>query len=259
MTKALFFDIDGTLVSFNTHNIPASTIEALSAAKSKGIDIFISTGRPPQLINNISEISHLISGYITTNGAYCFAGDHIISCAPIPLEDTASIIDQSGRMDFSCIIMGEHDLAIHNPKPAAMATFHDMLNIEDIPQRPLSLMLKQRIFQLTPFITPEQERRLIPLLRNVETSRWCDAFADITAKGVSKAKGLKEIAAHYNFPLSQTIAFGDGGNDISIIKAAGTGIAMGNANPSLKQAADYITSSVDEDGIYNALRHFNII
>jgi HAD superfamily hydrolase (TIGR01484 family) len=50
MTKALFFDIDGTLVSFNTHRIPQSTIEALEAAHAKGIKIFIATGRPKSII-----------------------------------------------------------------------------------------------------------------------------------------------------------------------------------------------------------------
>ena len=54
MTKALFFDIDGTLVSFETHRIPTSTIEALEAAHAKGHKIFIATGRPKAIINNLS-------------------------------------------------------------------------------------------------------------------------------------------------------------------------------------------------------------
>ena len=66
--------------------------------------------------------------------------------------------------------------------------------------------------------------------------------------------------AHYmNLNPEYTIAFGDGGNDTSMIKTAGIGIALGNALESLKQNADYTTSSVDEDGILNALRHFNLI
>ena len=56
MIKALFFDIDGTLVSFKTHQIPVSTIEALEAAKAKGIQIFISTGRPRIIINNLAAL-----------------------------------------------------------------------------------------------------------------------------------------------------------------------------------------------------------
>ena len=80
MTKALFFDIDGTLVSFETHRIPPSTIEALEAAHAKGLKIFIATGRPKAIINNLSELQdrNLIDGYITMNGAYCFVGEEVI-------------------------------------------------------------------------------------------------------------------------------------------------------------------------------------
>ena len=97
MAKALFFDIDGTLVSFKTHNIPESTIEALTAAKNNGVDIFISTGRPRPLINNIQSISHLVKGYITTNGAYCFAGNQTNSCAPNNQEEPESLHKQKAK------------------------------------------------------------------------------------------------------------------------------------------------------------------
>ena len=72
MIKALFFDIDGTLVSFNTHKIAQSTIDGLNIAKERGIKIFISTGRPLSFITNLGEIEHLIDGYITTNGKVCY-------------------------------------------------------------------------------------------------------------------------------------------------------------------------------------------
>ena len=60
MIKALFFDIDGTLVSFHTHRIPRSTVESLEKAKKKGLKIFISTGRPLTYINNLDDIKSLI-------------------------------------------------------------------------------------------------------------------------------------------------------------------------------------------------------
>ena len=76
--KALFFDIDGTLVSFRTHKIPQSTVDALEDAKRNGVAVYISTGRPIMLINNLGQIEHLIDGYITTNGARCFVGNHTV-------------------------------------------------------------------------------------------------------------------------------------------------------------------------------------
>ena len=74
MTQALFFDIDGTLVSFKTHRIPDSTVEALRQAKARGLRVYISTGRPVGFINNLGQIADLIDGYITTTGALCIVG-----------------------------------------------------------------------------------------------------------------------------------------------------------------------------------------
>ena len=67
------------------------------------------------------------------------------------------------------------------------------------------------------------------------------------------------MAEYLGLDFSETMAFGDGGNDISIIREAGIGVAMGNANEEVKAMADYVTSSVDEDGVKNALVHFGII
>jgi hydroxymethylpyrimidine pyrophosphatase-like HAD family hydrolase len=64
---ALFFDIDGTLVSFNTHQIPYSTVRALTDAKANGAQVYIATGRPLMIITNLGAIEHLIDGYITTS------------------------------------------------------------------------------------------------------------------------------------------------------------------------------------------------
>ena len=74
---------------------------------------------------------------------------------------------------------------------------------------------------------------------------------------ISNTNYWTEIA-DMGFDPSRTIAFGDGGNDLSMILQAGIGVAMGNATPELKQHADYITTSVDDDGILNALKHFNL-
>lgn len=89
--KALFFDIDGTLVSFQTHRIPQSTVEALEKAKQNGVKIYISTGRPIILITNLGQIEHLIDGYITTNGARCFVENHTVCQCPILRSDVEKV------------------------------------------------------------------------------------------------------------------------------------------------------------------------
>lgn len=262
MIKALFFDIDGTLVSFKTHAIPSSTVEALTAAKEKGVEIYISTGRPFALINNLGPIQHLIDGYITTNGAYCFIGDDVISCSPIPKEDVMHVIRKSDEMHFPCMVVGEKMVTMYNTAadPLKVKRIADLLNVPDIENElPIEDVLNHRILQLTPFIDVDQEQEVLTSVTGMESGRWCPDFADFTAKGVSKAKGLKEMARFRNLDISETMAFGDGGNDISIIREAGIGVAMGNANQSLKEVADYITTSVDDDGVYNALKTYRVI
>ena len=112
--KALFFDIDGTLVSFKTHKIPQSTVDALEQAKKNGVEVYISTGRPQLIINNLGQIEHLIDGYITTNGACCFVGDKVVSQHAILPEDVKKIIEAADRDDYPAIVVGEHHLAIHH-------------------------------------------------------------------------------------------------------------------------------------------------
>ena len=77
----------------------------------------------------------------------------------------------------------------------------------------------------------------------------------IPANG-GKSTGIAKVLEHYGIDKSETMAFGDGENDVDMFRAVGTAIAMGNACRSAKEAAHYITDKVDEDGIWNALKHF---
>lgn len=255
MIKALFFDIDGTLVSFNTHKIPDSTIQAIKQAKEKGIQVYISTGRPFSLINNIDEISHLIDGYITVNGAYCFIGEQVISCSPIPVEDVLTLIQLADKMNFACMVVGTTDIIMYNTNEKVDFIFRQMLNVKHLKEKnTIDSIIQQPILQLTPVITEEEEKQIMPLLSHSTSSRWYPDFADITAQHTDKAKGLRAIMQYQGLKREETMAFGDGGNDISIVREAGIGVAMGNANDSLKAVADYITASVDDDGVYCALK-----
>lgn len=257
MIKALFFDIDGTLVSFTTHQIPQSTIDALRRAHASGVKIIISTGRPMSIINSIGAIKDLVDGYITMNGACTIVNGKVISSLPISPDDVKTVLEVSDRFDVSCIVVGPTQLALYNPQQSAVDIFDKLLAVPGLGQGvSVEETLKGDVFQLTPFIDEDEEHEALPLLKDVEVARWYPAFCDITRKGVSKAKGMEAIARYFGFDLKDTMGFGDGGNDIPMIQAAGIGVAMGNANDSLKAVADYVTTSVDEDGVANALAKF---
>ena len=97
------------------------------------------------------------------------------------------------------------------------------------------------------------------VLPHCESTRWNPLFTDVVPQGSSKAVGIDKIIEHYGISLDETMAFGDGGNDMAMLRHAGIGVAMGNAGDEVKAVADYVTDSVDKDGIWNALRHFDVI
>ena len=260
MTKALFFDIDGTLVSFNTHEIPASTISALKQAKANGLKLFIATGRPRQLINNLSAISHLIDGYVTTNGAYCYAGGSDIVCSPIPTADAHAIKNAADSMGAMTLAVGLDGIILCNPDIPLVDSLQKLLNVPEIPiGSDIEPLLYRGIVQMTVFVDESQERELLADAPSSHGSRWFPTFTDITSNKADKASGIEAMAAHFRIGISETMAFGDGGNDIPMLHRAGIGVAMGNSLPDVQAAAGYVTSTVDNDGFANAMRLFGLI
>lgn len=257
---AIFSDIDGTLVSFKTHRIPLSTIDALTEAKARGHRFYISTGRPSQFIINLHDIEHLIDGYVSTNGALCYVGETVVARHSIEPADCKTIIDYCNHLQVPLAVVGEKTIAIIRATATMKTLFEGYLGLRmsDYPDD-LSAVEGQPILQITPFITVDQERDLFTRLHACTSGRWHPAFTDITHVLADKATGLTAITRHEGFAADATIAFGDGGNDEPIIKAAGIGVAMGNGNDHTKQVADYVTDSVDDDGFAHALRHFGLI
>jgi len=243
MIRSLFFDIDGTLCSLKTHEIPESAVRAITEAKARGVKIFISTGRPIQIINNIGTIEHLVDGYITTNGAYC-VGDTAVCCMPIPAADVRTLTADAMAEGYPCIVAGDKGIAVYGKaRETVDRIFRGELNVSDLDfERPAGEVLCGNVLQVTSFCSSEHEQKLMERVGHCVSARWHPAFTDITADGADKGKGLAAMA-----------------RDISIIRRAGTGVAMGNAGDNVKAAADYVTTSVDDDGVMNALVHFGVI
>ncbi|KAA6352203.1 putative phosphatase [termite gut metagenome] len=256
MIKALFFDIDGTLVSFKTHTIPQSTINAIEQAKRKGIKAFISTGRPKVIINNLGDLA--FDGYITMNGSYCFVGEEVVYKCRIPQEDVQTMADIVERDNIPCVFVEENRMNLCKMNEMT-EEFQRALKVPHLPVVTTREVMSKEIYQMSPFITVEQEKVIMPLLPHCSAGRWFPTFADVVAANNGKEKGIDEINSYFGFDLEETMSFGDGGNDIGMLRHAAIGVAMGNANETVKQAADYVTTSVDDNGVMNALQHFNII
>ena len=260
MKKSIFFDIDGTLVSFKTHEIPESTVEAVQLAKKRGHRLFIATGRPKAIMDNIGVFDEsTFEGYVTMNGGYCYTPDKVLHKSFIPKEDVKKMAQYCKENNHAIIFVREHDISVCNPNDLVKSIFYDHLNVAKIPERTFEDAIEGDVYQMSPFITAEQEQEIIDLLPNSEPERWNPAFVDIVSRNNTKESGIEVIRNHFNLALEDTVAIGDGGNDISMIQHANIGIAMGNAANDVKAAADFTTTTVDEDGVWKALKHFNLI
>ncbi len=258
MIKAVFFDIDGTLVSFKTHQVPESTREAIRLLKMKGIKTFIATGRQYEAINNLGDLT--FDGYITMNGSYCFTGQkEVIYKKFIPQNDIQALINYiNHKRSFPVIFVGEHDsFATYLNEDAHIVL--DQLNFPKPEFAPIENALNKEIYQIISFFRQEEETEILSFLPGCDATRWSPLFTDVIPKGNSKQVGIDEVLKHYDITLEETMAFGDGGNDISMLRHIPNSVAMGNAEDEVKKAAKHVTTSVDEDGIWNALKKFNII
>lgn len=256
--KAVFFDIDGTLVSFKTHQVSTPVIRAIHELRKKGVKIFIATGRHYKWINNLDDLE--IDGYVTLNGGYCLTGEgKVIYRHFIPHEDFLSMLDyQRNIKSFPCVCVTE-DSVFLNYKNETVEKLYQQVNMKVPDLGPIETLTDKNVYQLVAFFTVEEESEIMSQLPGCISSRWSPCFSDVVAKGCSKAVGIDRIIEHYGISLDETMAFGDGGNDTAMIQHAAIGVAMGNASDDVKEKADFVTRSVDEDGIVYALKHYDLL
>ena len=115
------------------------------------------------------------------------------------------------------------------------------------------------IYQVTAFSNEKESQLIMNRLNNCKLTRWNPYGVDIISNTGGKSIGIKDILSYYNIKQEETMAFGDGENDIDMLRFVQIGVAMQNAEDCVKEAADYITDTSKNDGIYKALKHFNIL
>ena len=274
--KLLAMDLDGTL--FNEASVVSeNNKEAIRDAQRAGVEIAISTGRPyiglPLSYMEEARIRYAI----TTNGAavYQYEGGGMRTCLfsqCMSKEKIAEILPflLERRMHFDVFIDGDgfsdqrcrkyiDDL----PMPSSLRDYirNSRHVVEDIVS--YAAEASQPVQKITMnFPRDEQEGARREVLERFSADTYFRVVSggfsnlELTRQDVSKAVALEKLAEHLGFSLSDTMAIGDSGNDLDMIRAAGTGVAMGNSEEETKAAADFVTLSNAEDGVAAVIRTF---
>ena len=241
MIKAIFFDIDGTLVSFETHRIPESTMRTLQQLKDNGILLFIATGRSRDGLSVLEDFP--FDGYDENT---------------IAREALMLLKQELEKRPFPCGFEMP-DGKIFNYRDERVDAVHAITLNDDQPAGDITGIEDKKVYQVMAFLNEEEEKEVMSKLPGCTSARWYPTFCDISPIGGTKVKGMDIFAKQFGFTMAETMAFGDGGNDLAMLEHASIGIAMDNGVKTLKEAADYITDDVDQDGIRNACIHYHLI
>lgn len=256
--RIFFFDIDGTLLDHSVEDVPRSTWQALHMLKANGHLLYINTSRSPNEMNNIRQFlaPHLFDGYILTGGALTVAGDQAVAVSYADLEDTAAALCTLENEGVSVRWQTRDALYFHTPPPPDVCAILMELFGETPPVRRWD---GQPVTRLVFYGDQARIDRIQAIAPHSLALSQGFQVVNFTAAGVDKSTAMLAEAARLGLSQEQTVAFGDGYNDREMLSCAGCGIAMGNGEDAAKQAADYITTPIGEDGIYQACRHFGWI
>lgn len=257
MIRAVFFDIDGTLTDFATHAIPERVFEVLSLLQKNGVRLFIATGRGKDGLSVLKDFP--FDGYITLNGQFCFCqSGEVIYENTINPEAIRILLGELKTNPVPCGFQ-LRDERIFNFRNELVDEIHAITRNDDAPAGDITGIDEKPIYQAMIFMDETQEKRLVASLPGCRSSRWYPTFFDLSPEGGTKVLGMDLFCERFGIRQEETMAFGDGGNDLEMIRHAGIGVAMGNANEALKEAADYVTAGSGEGGIEQALRHYGLL
>ena len=256
MIHTVFFDIDGTLVSHETNCVPPSTRRALALLKDKGVRRIIATGRHLSEIESLPMDGLAFDGYLMLNGQLCYdQNKNLIYGNPIEGPSLDALVNIFEKKLFPIMFIEQNRMYINF-----------INNTVRLAQESMSAWMPEvdeyrnnTIYQAVAFVTPEQKELLYKLLPQCRIAQWMELAVDIVPKASGKAAAVDRYLKFLGAERAGTMAFGDGSNDVDMLKFVDVGVAVGNSEAHVQEAADYVTDHIDRDGIYNALLRFGVI
>ena len=225
MIKAIFLDIDGTLISGKRPSIKKEVIEGLKQIRKKGIQLFIASGRHMLELEELKLVEQFeFDGYLLLNYPCLF------------IESNQMYITHVNQR----VIDAQASISTMIPP------ISNQINIDNI-------------YQVDPYVDEKGIKEIIKNTKHVKVTKWHDYAYDIVPKTGGKAAAIQAVSKHFGYQKEELMAFGDGHNDIEMLDVVGYPIVMENGSDEVKQHACYICDDVEKEGILKGLKHFNLI
>lgn len=263
--SVIALDLDGTLTN-NEKNVTPKTREALLKAMDEGATVVLASGRPTYGIEPIADILEMDKkgGYILSyNGGKIvnWKTKEVLYLKHLP-EGVVPIIYEYakehgyvllGYKDNEIITEQANDIYVREESRINKMNIRQVDSLLDnIEENPVKVLLTGHPDEMV-----KAEAELAEILEGkMDVFRSAPFFIELVSKGIDKALSLQRLLDHLHLSSGDLVAFGDGYNDLSMLRFAGMGVAMANAVPEVRAEADYITLSNEEDGIAAALEHF---
>ena len=259
--KIIFFDIDGTLISGGSSLMSESTKEAIHVARANGHICMINTGRTKRLVGED------ITGQVEFDGLLLGCGTEIeyrgkrLMHKTFTLEESQAILDAMKKYHVDAILEGSREDYAPRGEEVFTQAFRDMAaEIEerkyDRYANALGNFDKLYAYAQSPEGMESMKRDLAGILDFIDREH---GYHELVPAGYSKATAIRYITDYLKIPMENTVAIGDSNNDLPMLKYAHTSIAMGNSSEEVLETADHITTDVDKDGIWNALKWLGVL
>ena len=259
MKRAIFFDIDGTLIDClsGLTDITPRVKKAIRALQANGDYIFIATGRPYAFLSE-SLLNFGFDGFILTNGAQVKVKDKLIYKDHIDRDFVKKIVNNFESLNIQYILQGEiysymkekckEFYSFYDSFSISRKYLKDNYDIDDVNTYKIEMLCpdKKSVDYCLSLTNEDYD-----YIHNVEEKSF-----EFYSKANTKATGILKALDHLNIPLENSYAFGDGKNDIEMLSTVGCGIAMGNASDEVKGYAKKVTDTVHNDGIALEIEKF---